>query len=310
MEQRNWKYKINGGWPTLIMASVMLAIFGGITVWLYTTRNGAFIGGLIVTACMAIGFILSVCSVLFFKVFVDKDGFFCQTAPGNGRYYRYSEIRNMWLSSGRETNARQPTYCNFETVEGKRTRFLVLGSQIDAVDYMIERVESMGNKSGEDALDWEIVITGKKEAGFMVMPAIFSLIFLFVIEKVLATQGAVLFARVLPVVIVLVPIVRILSYGLFYKVQIQKDGFYCRTNPFDGRYYRYSDILDWRLVESQRKIGSRYNRGRIRKMYYFYDLKFIDRAHQTHRLPYNKSLYEGEIGELVARIERTHDNEA
>ena len=55
MEERNWKYKINGGWPTLIMASVMLAIFGGITVWLYTTRNGAFIGGLIVTACMAAG---------------------------------------------------------------------------------------------------------------------------------------------------------------------------------------------------------------------------------------------------------------
>ena len=214
----------------------------------------------------------------------------------------------MWLSSGRETNARQPTYCNFETVEGKRMRFLVLGSQIDAVDYMIERVESMGNKSGEDDLDWEIVITGKKEAGFMVMPAIFSLIFLFVIEKVLATQGAVLFARVLPVVIVLVPIVRILSYGLFYKVQIQKDGFYCRTNPFDGRYYRYSDILDCRLVESQRQYGSRYNRGRIRKTYYFYDLKFIDSSHQTHRLPYNKSLYEGEIDELVARIERARED--
>ena len=156
MKERNWKYKINGGWPTLIMASVMLAIFGGITVWLYTTRNGAFIGGLIVTACMAIGFILSVCSVLFFKVFVDKDGFFCQTAPGNGRYYRYSEIRNMWLSSGRETNARQPTYCNFETVEGKRMRFLVLGSQIDAVDYMIERVE--GTKAGK------MILTGRSSS--------------------------------------------------------------------------------------------------------------------------------------------------
>ena len=34
MEQRNWKYKINGGWPTLIMASVMLAIFGGISIGL------------------------------------------------------------------------------------------------------------------------------------------------------------------------------------------------------------------------------------------------------------------------------------
>lgn len=146
MEERNRKYKITGGWPTLIVASIMLAIFTGLTVWLYNTRNRAFIGGLIVTACMAIGFILSVCSVLFFKVFVDKDGFYFQTSPGNGQFYRYTEIHSMWLSSGRETNARQSTYCNFETIEGKRSRFLVLGSQIDAVDYMIERVESMGNK--------------------------------------------------------------------------------------------------------------------------------------------------------------------
>ena len=119
-----------------------------------------------------------------------------------------------------------------------------------------------------------------------------------------------LILRMIPFIAFLVPTVQVFSHGLFFKLKIQKDGFYCRTNPFDGRYYRYSDILDWRLVESQRKIGSRYNRGRIRKTYYFYDLKFVDRAHQTHRLPYNKSLYEGEIDELVARIERTHDNEA
>lgn len=189
-------------------------------------------------------------------------------------------------------------------------RFLVLGSQIDAVDYMIERVESMGNKSGEDDLDWEIVITGKKEAGFVVIPTILSLIMLAVMVMLFLAWNLPPIVIAVPVILELMSLSQILSLGLFYKVIIQKDGFYCRTNPFDGRYYRYSDILDWRLVESQRKIGSRYNRGRIRKMYYFYDLKFIDRAHQTHRLPYNKSLYEGEIGELVARIERTHDNEA
>ena len=308
MEKRNWKYKITNR-TGFIVASGMLALFGGVTFWLYTEHNGAYIPVGCIAALVAIAFLLSVYSALFFKVFVAKDGFYFQTSPGNGRFYRYTEICDMWLSSGRETNANQSTYCNFETVEGKRTRFLVLGSQIDAVDYMIERIEAVGASRRDGEFDREITITGKKEAGFMVMPAIFSLIFLFVIEKVLATQGAVLFARVLPVVIVLVPIVRILSYGLFYKVQIQKDGFYCRTNPFDGRYYRYSDILDCRLVESQRKIGSRYNRGRIRKTYYFYDLKFIDCAHQTHRLPYNKSFYEGEIDELIARIERVHSDE-
>ena len=308
MKERNWKYKINGGWPTLIMASVMLAIFGGITVWLYTTRNGAFIGGLIVTACMAIGFILSVCSVLFFKVFVDKDGFFCQTAPGNGRYYRYSEIRNMWLSSGRETNARQPTYCNFETVEGKRLRFLVTGQYDDAVDYMIERIEAAGASRGEDEFDREIVITGKKEAGFVLIPTILSVLMAVVAVMIFLASNLPPILVAIPIIFELVSLSQILSLALFYKVQLQKDGFYCRTNPFDGRYYRYSDILDCRLVESQRKFGSPYKRG-VRQTYYFYDMKFVDRAHQTHRLPYNKSLYEGEIDELVARIERAHSDE-
>ena len=156
----------------------------------------------------------------------------------------------------------------------------------------------------------EIVITGKKEAGFVVIPTILSLIMLVVMVMLFLAWNLPPIVIAVPVILELMSLSQILSLGLFYKVIIQKDGFYCRTNPFDGRYYRYSDILDWRLVESQRKIGSRYNRGRIRKTYYFYDLKFVDRAHQTHRLPYNKSLYEGEIDELVARIERTHDNEA
>ena len=308
MEERNWKYKITNRTGSIV-AFFMLALFGGVTFWLYTAHNGAYIlvGGL--ASLMAIAFLLSVYSALFFKVFVDKDDFYFQTAPGNGRFYRYAEICDMWLSSGRETNARQSTYCNFETAEGKRTRFLVLGSQIDAVDYMIERVESMGNKSGEDDLDWEIVITGKKEAGFVVIPTILSLIMLVVMVMLFLAWNLPPIVIAVPVILELMSLSQILSLGLFYKVIIQKDGFYCRTNPFDGRYYRYSDILDWRLVESQRKIGSRYNRGRIRKMYYFYDLKFVDCAHQTHRLPYNKSLYEGEIDELVARIERAHSDE-
>ena len=301
MKERNWKYKINGGWPTLIMASVMLAIFGGITVWLYTTRNGAFIGGLIVTACMAIGFILSVCSVLFFKVFVDKDGFFCQTAPGNGRYYRYSEIRNMWLSSGRETNARQPTYCNFETIEGKRSRFLVLDPHLDAVDYMIERVEAVGSRRGDDDFDREIVITGKTESVVIIILVIFGFPILYLMLFGWTTMP--LIFRMIPVAILLFSIVRAFSHGLFYMLKIQKDGFYFQTAPGNGRYYRYSDILDCCLVESQRNM----RRSATRYGYY---MKFTDCENQTHRVPYNKSLYEGEIDELVARIKRAKEDEA
>lgn len=73
--------------------------------------------------------------------------------------------------------------------------------------------------------------------------------------------------------------------------------------PLNGRYYRYSDILDCCLVESQRNM----RRSATRYGYY---MKFTDCENQTHRVPYNKSLYEGEIDELVARIKRAKEDEA
>lgn len=302
MEKQSWKYKITGGWPAFILSFLMLALVGSLTVRLYATHNGAFIGGLLVTAFLAIGFLLSLFSVLFFKVYIDRDGFFCQTVPGNGRYYRYTEIRRMWLSSGRETNAHQATYCNFETVQGKRMRFLVQGSQDDAIEYMMNRVEALGNRAtpSDDIPEW--VINGRTEAGFSVLPLIFSLITLFFVENILFSTNVLPLLRVLPVVMELVPVVQVLCYGVFYEIKIQKDGFYCRTNPFNGRYYPYSDILSCRLVETRRKFGSAYRPG-VRKTYYLYDFVFVDRARRTHRISYNKALFEGEINELVARIE-------
>ena len=309
MEKRNWKYKINGGWPAFILSFIMLVLVGSLTVRLYATRNSAFIGGLLVTGFLAIGFLLSLCSVLFFKVYVDKDGFFCQTAPGNGRYYRYAEIRRMWLSSGRETNAHQAAYCNFETVQGKHVRFLVLGFQDDAVEYMMNQAEALGNRPTPSDSTPELVINGRTEAGSSIFPLVFSLIALFLVEKVLFSRNVLPLLRILPVVMALVPAVQALFYGLFYEIKIQKDGFYCRTNPFNGRYYPYSDILSCRLVETRRRFGSAYRPG-VRKTYYLYDFVFIDRAQQTHQISYNKALFEGEINELVARIEQAQSKKS
>ena len=100
----------------------------------------------------------------------------------------------------------------------------------------------------------------------------------------------------------LIPVVKVFSHGLFFKLKIQKDGFYCRTNPFDGRYYRYGDILDCCLVEAER--GTRRH-----ETYYAHYMKFTDRANRTHRVLYDKSLYERKMNELVARIERAKEDE-
>ena len=176
----------------------------------------------------------------------------------------------------------------------------MLDPHLDAVDYMIERVEAVGASREEDDRDREFVIPGKKKVGGLMIFAVLLLPVLYLILFVWTSMPLIL--RMIPVAVVLIPVVKVFSHGLFFKLKIQKDGFYCRTNPFDGRYYRYGDILDCCLVEAER--GTRRH-----ETYYAYYMKFTDRANRTHRVLYDKSLYEREMNELVARIERAKEDE-
>ena len=300
MEERNWKYKITSNWTAVIAVAITTVVSGGFTFWLYTAHDGAFVGLGGLTAFFAIICVLSAYGAMSFKLLVDKDGFYFRTKPGNGRYYRYREIRSMWLATDGMTDLQQVTYCNFETMDGKRSRFLVLDPNLDAVDYMIERVEAVGDSREEDDRDREFVIPGKRKVGGLMIFAVLLLPVLYLILFVWTSMPLIL--RIIPVAVVLIPVVKVFSYGLFFKLMIQKDGFYCRTNPFDGRYYRYGDILDCCLVEAER--GTRRH-----ETYYAYYMKFTDRANRTHRVLYDKSLYEREMNELVARIERAKEDE-
>ena len=299
MEERNWKYKITSSWTAVIAVAITTAVSGGFTFWLYTAHDGAFVGLGGLTAFFSIICVLSAYGAMSFKLLVDQNGFYFRTKPGNGRYYRYREIRSMWLATDKETDLQQATYCNFETMDGKRSRFLVLDPQLDAVDYMIERVEAVGASREEDDRDREFVIPGKRKVGGLV---IFTVLLLPVLYLIFRWTSMPLILRMIPVAALLVPTVQVFSRGLFFKLKIQKDGFYCRTNPFDGRYYRYGDILDCCLVEAER--GTRRH-----ETYYAYYMKFTDCANRTHRVLYDKSLYEREMNELVARIERAKEDE-
>lgn len=300
MEERNWKYKITGNWTAVIAVAITTAVFGGVAFWCRTAGNqGGLVGFGGLTAFFAIVCIRLIYAELSFRLLVDESGFYFRTTLRDGRYYRYREIRSMWLATDKETDLQQATYCNFETMDGKRTRFLVLDPNLDAVDYMIERVEAVGASREEDDRDREFVIPGKRKVGGLVIFAMFVFPVLYLIFRWTSMP---LILRIIPVAVVLIPVVKVFSHGLFFKLKIQKDGFYCRTNPFDGRYYRYGDILDCCLVEAER--GTRRH-----ETYYAYYMKFTDRANRTHRVLYDKSLYEREMNELVARIERAKEDE-
>lgn len=300
MKERNWKYKITGNWTAVIAVAITTAVFGGVAFWCRTAGNqGGLVGFGGLTAFFAIVCIRLIYAELSFRLLVDESGFYFRTTLRDGRYYRYREVRSMWLATDGMTDLQQATYCNFETMDGKRSRFLVLDPNLDAVDYMIERVEAVGDSREEDDRDREFVIPGKRKVGELV---IFAMLLFPVLYLIFRWTSMPLILRIIPVAVVLIPVVKVFSYGLFFKLMIQQDGFYCRTNPFDGRYYRYGDILDCCLVEAER--GTRRH-----ETYYAYYMKFTDRANRTHRVLYDKSLYEREMNELVARIERAKEDE-
>ena len=93
-----------------------------------------------------------------------------------------------------------------------------------------------------------------------------------------------------------------LEYG-YYTVEIQKEGFFYRTNPFNGQYYRYCDIAYCATKEIRRKFGSIWDPG-VRKTRYFHILIFADRSGNKRKVLYNKALFEYEINALVSRIEK------
>ena len=305
MKKKTCRYKITSGLTGVILSFIMLAIFGGLAIWFHVSQNDAIIIGRILVIFAAFAFVLALYRTVFFKVLIDKDGFFYQTAPGNGRYYHYYEIRKMWISSGNETNSQQMTYCNFETNEGKISRFFFMGVNLDAVEYLMKRVESVETADSSRATDdgRELVISGKVQGGIRIAVVVFILAILLLLAKSLVEQGLPPITYILPIAMATVSIVVLIIHNMFYKIQIQKDGFYCRTNPFDGKYYQYSEITDYKLVEERKKFGSVRNRG-VRETHYFYYLIFTDATNKKRRILYNKALFEREMNVLVSRIEQ------
>jgi len=243
LEKKQWKHKITGGFTAVILSFIMLAGFGGLAIWMHTSGNDAIIIGRIVVIFAALAFILALYRAIFFKVLIGNDGFFYQTAPGNGRYYDYAEIQRAWKSSGRETNSREMNYCNFETNTGKILRFTVTGADSDAVRYFLKRVEAIQVVDPDNMTDdkREYNVSGKVQGTQRIAVIIFIFGIILLLTNSLSEQGLSPLTYMVPIVVAMLAIALVIIHYLFYKIEIKREGFYCRTNPFDGKYYKYNE---------------------------------------------------------------------
>lgn len=151
MKNDNYEHKVGGEPKRLIIPFIFMAVFGGITYWLYTAGNGVFIFVGIIFAVIVILFILSIYSCIFSKVLIGGDGFYYQTNPFNGKYYNYYEIEEARINEVKwSTDVRNISY---KTVDGQTFKFQFYLNEIDAVNYFLVKINGNDSELVEEITD-------------------------------------------------------------------------------------------------------------------------------------------------------------
>ncbi|MBQ8559336.1 MAG: hypothetical protein IJ439_05060 [Tyzzerella sp.] len=304
LDTKQWKHKITSGITGVILSAIMLAGFGALALWMHKTQNGAIVIGRIVVIFAALAFVLALYRALFFKVLIGKEGFFYQSNPANGKYYSYCEIKEAWISSGRETNTNEMNYCNFETNAGKVTRFFYTGADMDAVQYFLKRVEKVQAIPLEQYVDEkEYTISGKVQGAQKIGITLFILGILLLLVNPLVREGLSIASFILPILFAFVAIIYVIIQYYFYRIHIEENGFFCQTNPFDGKYYKYNDIVKCEILEIRKRTGSVHRAG-SRRTYYLHFFVFQDISGKKKKIMFDKALFEHEMNVLKSRIEQ------
>ncbi len=316
MNNKEWKYKIGGNLRGLILSLFLLTLFGGLSIWLYKTHNGAYLFTAIFTVCVLAILIAVFYRALFVKVLVYDDGFNYQTKPGKGRYYKYSEIKKAWVGSGKDTTGTNNFFCNCETYDGQEVKFPFFLNESDGVDFLMERVESKNLGAYDQNVDSdreEYQIDGRQYGIAVILISaviliVFSLINIPMLLREVAADhwfGAFFFASGL--LLTLSVVIKLIVRYFFYKVNIENNGFYLRTNPFNGKYYEYTDITSCGEVLSVTRHG-RLSKGSNHRSYYYFFI-FTDVTGRTRKFLFQKDRYEHEIDVLKERIARCNPDE-
>ena len=305
MEQNEWKYKIGSGKLPVILMFLMSALFCGLTAWLYSTDNGTFLFGAILATIMLLVFILTIYRFLFYKVLIGKDRFYYQTGIGNGRYYAYTDIEKAWISSGTAQNGGEAEYCNIAPYGATVIRFQFFSSDEKAVKYLIRRVNAASEmrtslkstEKDEYLIDGKVF--GKLKIGVGIAVSIMIVLINGYMIKEIGFHASLIPGYVMAIIICWMLFV---DY-LFFRVKIEKDRFYCRTNPFNGKWYQYSDITHCK--EIKRVVRHQRVRGASHRRYFFY-FQFTDVNGTTRKFQFSKEIFEHEIHVLQERIEHAH----
>ncbi|MFQ8591933.1 MAG: hypothetical protein ACLSAL_00175 [Thomasclavelia spiroformis] len=252
---------------------------------------------------MVLVFILVIYRLLFYKVLIFDEGFYYQTNINNGKYYTYDDVEKAWINSGRSQNGEQGEYCNIALYNKKMIRFRVFYNDKKSVAYLIKRANTKTQSIKTNALKEkeDYLIDGKVFRKTRIMLDTVILAVVAFIDAFLIKEISFNFIIIPSIIIVIIIALFLFNYYLFFQIKIKKNSFYCRTTPFNERYYKYSEIADRRKVKRVVKHRS-YGNGSLHRNYYFY-FEFTDNKGEKHEFQYEQQIHEYEVNILKDRIE-------
>ena len=299
MENTTWKYKVSSGKAPVLISLAMVALFGSLSIWMHKTGNGAYFFSDILTGIMILIFIVTVYRLFFFKVLIGKDGFYYQTQIGNGLYHNYSELRDARITTGQNLSGHKTNWCHFETAGGQVSRFYFYYGDKKAIQYFVRRAQAaIAERSGEDA-PRQHRIDGRSSGLVGLVGAFIAAGMMCIFDIPLLQLGG--FALLMGLVglgFAIYIVAAVLCKHFFFQVKIEEKGFFCQTNPFDGTYFHYHDIVRcWKVKRVYRRRRS------ASRQYHFY-LYFTDRHGKTRRFEYEDDIYGYEVNVLKERIDK------
>lgn len=291
----------------IILTLMMFTVFGGLTAWLYSSNNGAFIFTGLFSAILLALVIATCYRLAFFKVLIGKDGFYYQTGPSNGKFYNYAEVEKAWLNSGEAQNRAQEDYCNIEIPGIPVIRFQFFFADEKAVNYLIKRIESTANMEAAEGRNEkeEYLIDGKVFGKTRIVIAIVLLIVVAIIDVVIIKATGHMYLAVPGVAMALFILIYLINSNMFFRVRIDTKGFYCRTNPFNGQYYEYDEITNCRRIKKVVRTRAHYYEAAERRYYFFFE--FTDVRGKTRKFTFEDPIHGHEVNVLKERIEKAQN---
>lgn len=303
---KDWKYRIGKNNAGTVMGILMLLLFGGVTLWLYLSNNGAFLFGLILTLVMLAIDLAAVYNALFHRVLIGDKSLYYQTSPQNKKEYKYTEIAKVWVSSGKNLNGTESDYCNVRLCSGEDIKFSFFPNETEGIEYLIERVERCGNtdKIPSASDDNVYKIDGRFLGKTRIVISVVILVMTVVLEIALYKNPFMRYMIAVGIVAVLSAFIYNLVRYFCFSVKIEVEGFYVRTNPFDGKYYNYSVIKKCKAVM---KEYTHRRKGHGTERMYCYYFVFTDRDGITRKFQFEKAVNGYEIEILKDRILRANN---